>query len=99
MTCLGRIINLKHATDKGDLVCKTSVLLGDELAKYGFGSSHPLNNNRMEAFWNKFMELVADRSLIEIEEPTAANEETILSFHDKSYVNLVKQYLNLVPGI
>ena len=87
-----RIINLKHATDTSDLVCKTSVLLGGELAKYGFGSSHPLNNNRMEAFWNKFKELVPDRSLIEIEVPTTANEETLLSFHDRSYVNLVKEY-------
>jgi acetoin utilization protein AcuC len=79
-------------------VCKTSILLGDELAKYGFGSSHPLNNNRMEAFWNKFKELVPDRSLIEIEVPTTASEETILSFHDKSYVDLVKQYSQLGSG-
>jgi acetoin utilization protein AcuC len=73
-------------------MCKTSVLLGDELAKYGFGNSHPFNNNRMEAFWNKFKELVSDRSLVEVVEPISANEEDILSFHDKSYVNLVKQY-------
>src|SRR5687767_10092343 len=52
----------------------------------------------MEAFWNKFKELVPDRSLIEIEVPTTASEETILSFHDKSYVDLVKQYSQLGSG-
>ena len=72
-------------------MCKTSILLGDELAKYGFGNSHPFNNHRMEAFWNRFKELVLDRSLVEVVEPISANEEDILLFHDKSYVNLVKQ--------
>lgn len=79
-------------------MCKTSVLLGDELARYGFGSSHPFNNNRMEAFWNKFKELVPDRSMIELVEPTTASEEAILSFHDKAYVDLVKQNSQLGSG-
>lgn len=79
-------------------MCKTSILLGDELAKYGFGQSHPLNNSRMRAFWDRFMELVPDRSLIEVAEPIMANEETILSFHDKSYVDLVKQYSHIGSG-
>ena len=79
-------------------MCKSSVLLGEELAKYGFGRSHPFNNNRMEAFWNRFKERVPDRSLIEIIEPTAANEETLLSFHDKSYVSLVRQYSQIGSG-
>ncbi len=74
-------------------MCKTSILLGDKLAKYGFGNSHPFNNNRMEAFWNRFKELVSDRSLVEVVEPILANEGDILSFHDKAYVNLVKQVL------
>jgi acetoin utilization protein AcuC len=79
-------------------MCKTSILLGDELAKYGFGNSHPFNNNRMEAFWNKFKELVPDRSLVEVVEPSSANEDDILSFHDKSYVDLVKQYSQIGSG-
>ena len=79
-------------------MCKTSILLGDELAKYGFGNSHPFNNNRMEAFWNKFKELVPDRSLVEVVEPSSASEEDILSFHDKSYVDLVKQYSQIGSG-
>jgi acetoin utilization protein AcuC len=79
-------------------MCKTSILLGDGLAKYGFGNSHPLNNNRMGAFWNRFKELVPDRSLIEVVEPTTANEETLLLFHDKAYVNLVKQYSRFGSG-
>lgn len=79
-------------------MCKTSVLLGDKLAKYGFGSSHPFNNNRLEAFWNKFMELVPDRSMVEVLEPTTASEEDILSFHDQPYVDLVKRYSQLGSG-
>jgi acetoin utilization protein AcuC len=79
-------------------MCKTSVLLGDKLARYGFGSSHPFNNNRMEAFWNKFRELVPDTSMIEVVEPTTASEEAILSFHDKAYVDLVKKYSQLGSG-
>lgn len=79
-------------------MCKTSVLLGDKLARYGFGSSHPFNNNRMEAFWNKFRELVPDTSMIELVEPTTASEEVILSFHDKAYVDLVKKYSQLGSG-
>jgi acetoin utilization protein AcuC len=79
-------------------MCKTSILLGDELAKYGFGNSHPFNNNRMEAFWNRLEELILDRSLIEVVKPISANEEDILSFHDKLYVNLVKQYSQMGSG-
>jgi acetoin utilization protein AcuC len=76
----------------------TSVLFGDKLSKYGFGTSHPLNNNRLVAFWNKFKELVPDRSLVEVLEPTTASEEEILSFHDKPYVDLVKRYSQLGSG-
>jgi acetoin utilization protein AcuC len=79
-------------------MCKTSVLLGSELAKYGFGRSHPFNNNRMEAFWKAFLELVPDKSLVDVVEPIAADEDTILSFHDKSYVDLVKRYSHLGSG-
>lgn len=52
----------------------------------------------MEAFWNKFRELVPDTSMIEIVEPTTASEEAILSFHDKAYVDLVKKYSQLGSG-
>lgn len=79
-------------------MCRTSILLGEELAKYGFGRSHPFNNNRMMAFWDRFVELVPNRSSIEVVEPIMANEEAILSFHDKSYVDLVKQYSHLASG-
>ena len=52
----------------------------------------------MEAFWNKFRELVPDTSMIEVVEPTTASEEAILSFHDKAYVDLVKKYSQLGSG-
>ncbi len=71
---------------------KTCVFLGQELARYGFGESHPFNSNRIHAFWSKFNALNLDKSSqIRIERPEIAEEEIILQFHDKDYVNLVKQ--------
>jgi acetoin utilization protein AcuC len=79
-------------------MCKTAVLFGDELAKYGFGSSHPLNNSRIYAFWNRLNACLSDKTHIEIERPVIADEETILSFHEESYVSLVKQLSKIGSG-
>ena len=43
-------------------MCKTAVFFGEELAKYGFGKSHPLNSDRIYAFWSKFTALELDKS-------------------------------------
>jgi acetoin utilization protein AcuC len=69
-------------------VCLTGVYFGDALAAYGFGSSHPLGNDRLHAFWKKFQSRVV--SNVVVEEPAIANEQDVLSFHDKEYVELVK---------
>jgi acetoin utilization protein AcuC len=79
-------------------VCKTAILFGDELAKYGFGSSHPFNNNRIYAFWNKLNSRLSDKTNIEVERPVVADEETILSFHEESYVSRVKQLSTIGSG-
>ena len=34
--------------------CSTAVFFGEELAKYGFGGSHPMGSDRIYAFWSKF---------------------------------------------
>lgn len=72
-------------------MCLTAVLFGDQLSKYGFGKLHPWNNERIYDFWSKFQQMDLDKSPSSlIQEPELALEESILSFHDKDYVNLVK---------
>jgi len=69
-------------------VCYTGVFFGEALARYGFGSSHPLGNDRIYAFWKRLQsENVAN---VVVEEPVAATEQEVLSFHDKDYVEFVK---------
>jgi len=73
-------------------MCNTAVFFGEELAKYGFGKSHPLNLDRIYAFWSKFTALELDKSTqIRIEKPDTVKEETILEFHDKDYVEFIKK--------
>jgi acetoin utilization protein AcuC len=69
-------------------VCETAVFFGGGLAKYGFGSSHPWGNDRIYAFWAKLQsEKVAS---IVVQEPVLGNEQDVLAFHDKEYVEFVK---------
>jgi acetoin utilization protein AcuC len=73
-------------------MCNTVVFFGEELAKYGFGKSHPLNSDRIYAFWSKFTALKLDKSTqIRAEKPVTAQEEVILEFHEKDYVEFIKK--------
>ncbi|HEY7111249.1 MAG TPA: acetoin utilization protein AcuC [Nitrososphaeraceae archaeon] len=81
-------------------MCKTAVFFGEELARYGFGESHPFNSNRIYAFWSKANVLgLVDSDQIQIETPTQADEETLLTFHDKDYLTLVKRASVLGSGL
>jgi acetoin utilization protein AcuC len=69
-------------------MCQTAVFYGEELARYGFGGSHPLGTDRLGAFWNKLQgENIAN---VVVEEPVLGSESDVLAFHDKEYVDLVK---------
>ena len=69
-------------------MCQTAVFYGEALAKYGFGSSHPLGTDRLDAFWNKFQsENIAN---VVVEEPVLSSAEAALTFHDSEYVELVR---------
>ncbi len=69
-------------------MCQTAVFFGEALAAYGFGSAHPLGNDRIYAFWKKLQaENVAN---VVVESPRIATEEDALTFHDKDYVEFVK---------
>jgi acetoin utilization protein AcuC len=69
-------------------MCQTAVFYGAELARYGFGGSHPLGTDRLDAFWGKFQsENIAN---VVVEDPALGNEADALSFHEKEYIDLVK---------
>jgi acetoin utilization protein AcuC len=67
-------------------------MYGDALAKYGFGGSHPLGSDRIYAFWSRFKNEGLDiwKNIV-IEEPVMAEEQALLAFHSKTYVDLVKE--------
>jgi acetoin utilization protein AcuC len=74
-------------------MCYTALLFGEALSMYGFGKLHPWNSDRIYNFWSKFSIALSkeQRSCFLIEQPVLASEETLLLFHDKSYVELVKK--------
>lgn len=90
-------VYLSRFSDKN--VCSTAVMYGDALAKYGFGGSHPWGSDRLYAFWSKFQSEGLDKSEnIVIEEPVMAEEDVLLSFHSKTYVEFVKKASVLGQG-
>jgi acetoin utilization protein AcuC len=74
-------------------MCYTALLFGEALSMYGFGKLHPWNSDRIYNFWSKFNIALSkeERSRFLIEEPVLASEDTLLLFHDKGYVDLVKK--------
>jgi acetoin utilization protein AcuC len=90
---------ISFARSKIQLMSKTAVFFGEELAKYGFGETHPFNSNRIYSFWSKFCALNLDKSdHIQIERPEIAKEEFLLRFHDPEYIDLVRQSSKLGTG-
>ena len=81
-------------------MCKTAVFYGLELAQYGFGSSHPLGNDRLDAFWAELQRQTADSKdnqlLLNVvkEKPSMASDlpgSSLREFHDSSYIEFVRQ--------
>jgi acetoin utilization protein AcuC len=80
-------------------MCKTAVFFGEQLASYSFGNAHPFNSNRIHAFWSKFCALRLDKSTqIHIESPETIQEEILLRFHDREYIDLVKKCSKVGTG-
>lgn len=74
------------------LVHSVAVIYGEALSRYGFGGSHPLGTDRLQAFWSKFQSAGLDKSKnVKIEAPVLAEERVLLDFHSKKYVDFVKQ--------
>ena len=73
-------------------MCRTAVFYGDTLARYEFGGLHPWRSDRIFAFWSKLQNENLDNSIqIVLKDPVSADEESILTFHGRDYVDLVKK--------
>ena len=73
-------------------MCKTAIFFGEELSRYNFGQYHPFDSDRIYAFWSKFKsEKLYESNQFIIEAPVLTDEQTLLSFHDRDYVELVKK--------
>lgn len=66
----------------------TAVFFGDELARYGFGGSHPWGTDRIYAFWSRLQS--ENLANVVVQQPEIATEDIVLSFQDRDYVELVK---------
>ena len=54
---------------------------------------HLFNSNRIYSFWSKFNAMNLNKSdNIIIKKPETVQEEILAQFHDKKYIDLVKQY-------
>lgn len=73
-------------------MCNSAVILGKELSAYSFGEKHPLNSKRLEAFWST---LIHSESMhtgnLKLLPPALSDERTVSSFHEKKYIDFVKE--------
>lgn len=68
----------------------TCVYIGEDLARYAFGSGHPFGYRRMESFWERAVQHgLADK--VCVCEPVMAAQEVIERFHTHAYVERVKE--------
>jgi len=74
-----------------------NVYLGEELASYNFGQSHPFGPARHDAFKDEFYSRGLDTQ-VELRSPVLGNDDQILLFHSKSYLDRVKSQSVLGQG-
>src|SRR5579871_3814163 len=67
-----------------------AVVVGERLARYGFGDGHPFGPDRHGAFMREFSARGLDRR-VSIIEPRTASEEELRSFHTPGYLNFVRE--------
>lgn len=66
------------------------VVVGEPLARYGFGEGHPFGPDRHDAFLREFEARGLDRRT-RLGEPRSASDEELLAFHSPEYVELVRE--------
>jgi acetoin utilization protein AcuC len=67
-----------------------AVVVGERLARYGFGDGHPFGPDRHAAFLREFEARGLHRRS-QLLEPRDATEEELLSFHTPTYVSFVRE--------
>lgn len=67
-----------------------AVVVGERLARYGFGEGHPFGPDRHGAFLREFEQRGLNQRALMLE-PRLATDEELLSFHTPRYVNLVRE--------
>src|SRR5689334_5610500 len=72
------------------MTSRLAVVVGERLARYGFGEGHPFGPDRHGAFLREFEHRGFDQRAL-ILEPRLATDEELLSFHTPGYVNLVRE--------
>lgn len=79
------------------MINKTMVMLGDELAHYHFGETHPFGPKRYWAFKEEFIKRGTDKK-VTLSTPQQATEEQLKLFHTQDYINKVKTLSKLGKG-
>lgn len=79
------------------MINKTMVMLGDELAHYHFGETHPFGPKRYWAFKEEFIKRGTDKK-VTLSTPQQATEEQLKLFHTQDYINKVKTLSKLGEG-
>ena len=69
---------------------QVAVVLGERLARYSFGDSHPFGPDRYAAFVREF-EARALQKRVQLIEPRTATYEELLSFHTPAYVDFIRE--------
>lgn len=69
---------------------KTAVIIGEQLARYGFGDGHPFGPDRQAAFVRELEARGLDRK-VRILEPRGASDEELLAFHTERYLDFVRE--------
>ena len=67
-----------------------AVVLGERLARYGFGDGHPFGTDRHGAFLREF-EARGFHKRAQLIEPRDATDEELRSFHTPEYLALVRE--------
>lgn len=67
-----------------------AVVVGERLARYGFGEGHPFGPDRHGAFLREF-EARGFHKRAQLLEPRDATDDELLSFHTPAYLSLVRE--------
>jgi len=81
-------------------MCSVSVFYGEASSRYSFPGDHPFSGRRVDAFWEEVGRRGLTKSSdLKICNPVLASEASLLTFHTKDLVDLVKESSELGVGL